>query len=591
MRLPGAALAATIRLKARRWAHPHRQADGPPQAAADTGAASDLEPANTSAITTAPDAAVAQSDPASAAPALAKEKSSAQERWASLARRRHLPPLVRKYVQYRWTVTLAQASERHMSRRDPAENRETRIPDEEQIRVPVIWLTELYTPTTLAALLQGLPPLLAKARYQHPDRGDLVDWVQAARRQGGGAWRALPIVRPPGSRHNVDDIVDDLPDSFTSVTWGIYTLTSTVTAVTAAFHVQEHDAQELQRIINRDVSTRAILTPGGGYKISDVRWQKEESANGWRESLRVAAATWLADRLPGSFHSLVPGQPPTIELLLTEKQRPWEEPPPSEKPKRDWTQLLDLEDWEGYWQSTDMPWLRLHERQIPRWNPSQRHILTFAALRPEFLATITTTEDGASALNQAIYQFHLYVVPFANRQALTALLSELDEQLAAMRDLSERATSQRSPKALTQVQRQLITTGLNGQIVAADITRFAQNEIWWQHDVLDFTKITPSALIPYVTPGLPLAESLRQGQINHGTAIAQAEADLRDLINSSAQLTAATENIRLQRSVRWLAVISLIVAIIAAAATIAALQIASRSPASTPTTHPSSART
>ena len=76
---------------------------------------------------------------------------------------------------------------------------------------------------------------------------------------------------------------------------------------------------------------------------------------------------------------------------------------------------------------------------------------------------------------------------------------------------------------------------------------------------------------------------MRQSQINLGAAVAQAEADLRDLINSSAQLTAAAENIRLQRSVLGLAIISLLVAIIAAAGTVAALHISSR-PA-TPTPH------
>jgi hypothetical protein len=156
-----------------------------------------------SGATAVSDPAIPQSDPDFAAPP-PTEESSTEERWARLSRRRHLPRSVRKYAQYRWNVSLAQASERRMILRDPEENRETRIPDDEQILVPVVWMTELYTPTTLAALLQGLPPLLAKASYQHPDRGDFVDWVQAARRQGGGAWRALPPCRlPPAWDHRV----------------------------------------------------------------------------------------------------------------------------------------------------------------------------------------------------------------------------------------------------------------------------------------------------------------------------------------------------------------------------------------------------
>jgi hypothetical protein len=121
--------------------------------------------------------------------------------------------------------------------------------------------------------------------------------------------------------------------------------------------------------------------------------------------------------------------------------------------------------------------------------------------------------------------------------------------------------------------------------VAADIARFAQNEKWWRHDMLDFTKNNAFRANSLLSTRTASRGTLRRGQIDHGTAIAQAEADLCDLISSSAQLTAAAENIRLQRSVRWLAVISLIVAVIAAAATVSALRIASSPPAPTSTIH------
>ena len=71
------------------------------------------------------------------------------------------------------------------------------------------------------------------------------------------------------------------------------------------------------------------------------------------------------------------------------------------------------------------------------------------------------------------------------------LLRELDEQLAATRDLLRTSDQPaESPKALTQVQQQLIRTGLDSQIVAADISRYASNTTGhWKHDVPDFTKV------------------------------------------------------------------------------------------------------
>ncbi len=167
----------------------------------------------------------------------------------------------------------------------------------------------------------------------------------------------------------------------------------------------------------------------------------------------------------------------------------------------DWTELLDLEDWEGYWQCTDLPWLRLHERKISDSDLPLEDVLTLAALwgdlpailtaeAEDLAVTIRPDEDEARTQDGAIFFLHRRVRRFASRYALSVLLRELDEQLAATRDLSERATSQRSPEALTQVQQQLIRTGLDSQIVAADISRYASNATRWKRDGLRQSRIS-----------------------------------------------------------------------------------------------------
>lgn len=581
---------AAIRLRAGQlgdWYRSHRRR---PQPAPDSDDSTSQTPADASANATAPDSDAPARSEDSADTVTVEERGTQGQRWATLARQQKLPRFIRRYAQRHWMAKEAKAIERLAGRRDADENRDTRIPDSEQVRIAVIWLTELYTSTTLAGLLNGLPPLIAKADDPNPERGDFADWVQAARRQGGGSYRMLPEVLPPGSPHLSTQIIDCLPAGITSVTLGIYTLTSTVTAVTAAFHVQEDHAQELQRIINQDVSTKAIPRANGGYSISGVRSQKEQAADGWRESLRTETANWLAARLPGSFHQLRPSQPPIIELFLTDKQRPWEEQADSGG-IRGWTQLLDLEDLEPYWQCNSMPWLRLRERHFHGWNPSQQNVLILAALRPDLLTMSPTSRDATNDLRQAIHLLHLYIVPLANRWALTALLRELDEQLAATRDLAQRATSERKPKDLDQIRDQVIGTGLDGQIVAADIIRYASDDRSWRYEVLDFTEVVPPALTGTLTPRTSLAEALRQGQIDRGTMITSAEANLRDLLSSTAQLTAAAENIRLQRRVWWLTIVSLIVAAIAAAATVATFYNPGTTPTPAPTVRPSPTQT
>jgi hypothetical protein len=101
------------------------------------------------------------------------------------------------------------------------------------------------------------------------------------------------------------------------VTWGIYALTSTVTA--ALFRLQEDHAAGLQRIVDQAVSARVSPSRPAAATQSATSggW-----TNKWREEVRAGASGWLADRLPGSFHRLRPGELPAIELLVTERQLP-----------------------------------------------------------------------------------------------------------------------------------------------------------------------------------------------------------------------------------------------------------------------------
>ena len=511
-----------------------------------------------------------------------------EQRWWALTRVRYLPPFIERYARRRLDTIAARDMIRYFGRRDVADNQNTRIPEGEEVRVPVIWLTELYTPTTLTGLLNGLPPFLGRAKNTRGKdigrgREDLVEWVQAARRRGGGDWKMLPYVFPADdSRFWPGGLVDALPAEIAFARLGIYTLTSTVTAVTAMFRLDEEHSRVLGSIVNQDMSARAWLLPHGGVGFSDVSGQKQEAADAWRAQLRHDAARWLAERLPGSFHRLAPGQLPTIELLLTEQQMPWEERA-DQQGRRGWTQLLDLEGFDGYWQCADLSCLRLRERRFHGRHRGQRHILTLAGRRPELLRMFPPTSAAAGQLDPAVHRLDFYVMPFANRWALTSLLRELDEQLAATRDLAERSGGRRSPRALTHLQQQLMRTGMDSQIVAADIVGYAQDEASWRRDILDFNEVSPPAVAQQMTSQASLAITMRQGQISQGGRITQAEAGLRDLLNTSAQLTAAAENLRLQRRVIWLTIASLIVAAIAAAVAVLALRMSANTPPATPT--------
>lgn len=436
--------------------------------------------------------------------------------------------------------------------------------------MPVIWLAEVFTPTTVPSLIAGVRDLTSRQRgIRWGADDDPVEWITSTRRRGGGAWRSLPPVRPRGSQFPVDEIVDQVPAGIAYVQLSLHALTSTVTVLTAQLGLEDDRAHGLEGILNREFATRVEMLPDHGHAILRVEEQKVAALEEWRASLRQEAADWLAERFPGSFHRLASGQLPTIEFLVTGQYRPWE--PDTGAGTPGWARMLDLGGWHGYWQCATIPSLRLRERRDSGLRPGQRHCLVLAGREQEFVADSAGGPGGIHILSEAIYRLGLTVTEPLVRWSLTELIRELEEQLAGLQDVADQASRSRTPRALADTQRQLVQTGIDSRIVVNDIVRYAQDP-WWKHGVLDFTEVVPPGLEGQLKPTSSLVEFLRQGQITDGRRVTQLETDMREILSTSAELTSASENLRLQRRVVWLTVIAVIVAIVAAAAAVIALR-------------------
>lgn len=151
--------------------------------------------------------------------------------------------------------------------------------------------------------------------------------------------------------------------------------------------------------------------------------------------------------------------------------------------------MLDLSGSHGYWQCATIPGLRLRQRRESGLPSGQRHRLVLAGIEQEFLADPAGT-GGDDSLPQAIALLGLTMTRLLVRWSLTALIRELEEQLAGLQDVAGQASRRRSPRALTATQQQLLRTGIDSRIAVNDIVRYADDP-WWKHDVLDFTEVVP----------------------------------------------------------------------------------------------------
>jgi hypothetical protein len=99
---------------------------------------------------------------------------------------------------------LAEEDVRYEARRDPATNAATRLPAGEQALMPVIWLAEVFTPTTIDNLAKGLRELAAKTDDASDHTiGDLCGWVLSSRRLGRFAYRKPIFINPLWLKWNV----------------------------------------------------------------------------------------------------------------------------------------------------------------------------------------------------------------------------------------------------------------------------------------------------------------------------------------------------------------------------------------------------
>lgn len=227
----------------------------------------------------------------------------------------------------------------------------------------------------------------------------------------------------------------------------------------------------------------------------------------------------------------------------------------------EWTRTLDTVGWFGYWKCNDIASLRLGERHA-RTRKSGRHAVVLAAPEQELLIN---KSPGSQGLAKVIATLDWSVSALLARWSLSALLRELEEQLPSIQDAADRASQKLSGKTLGKLQQQLLRSGLDSRIVVNDIVRYSQNRAW-SLDVLEFTRVTRAGL-GLKGPEVTLTEWLRQGQADDGRRVLQVEEDLREVLSTNAELTAASTNIRLQ----WIAIG---VAVVAALAAVVAVIIA-----------------
>lgn len=398
---------------------------------------------------------------------------------------------------------------------------------------------------------------------------DLDAWVSGVRKGSGGAWINLNwVTREKESFFAPNRRVDKIPTGISYIHLGLLSITSSLTALVAQFVLEDEEAGRLNFLVNTDRATSTVPQAGLSFRIYDALSQKCEAVDDFRAGIRSDSEEWLRSRFPGFFASRPNGSHPATELMVTEEQEPWEPEEDASRHRR-WLDVLGLSGWFGHWEYERMKSLRMSEVgriNGPTRRRSRKHVIVIAGRRRDLFEKARSGQVDDQSDWYIVQRLHDILPPLIAQFAVSAMLSEMEEELASIRDLTDKALHGSSARSLDRLRTKLLRVGLDGRIVALEIKDLATNEREWRFYVPDFRYVEPEGNSEL------LADVMREGQQKQADRIVRTETSLGELLSTSANLSAAARNLKLQGWVLLLTLISVIAAVVAAWAAVKAIQ-------------------
>jgi len=164
------------------------------------------------------------------------------------------------YKRWQWYRTHGDWGDREFLReRDSEANELTRLPADERLAVPAVWITELYTPSTVPGLLQGID----KLGWTH-GRGmdqNLAKWMSDVRDGRMAGWTNLGLVSPTSEPHFMRERTADLPAGVKAAMPKLMSLTPGLTAMVMCFIFDDECATSVEVPLRADYQTYTERDP------------------------------------------------------------------------------------------------------------------------------------------------------------------------------------------------------------------------------------------------------------------------------------------------------------------------------------------
>lgn len=447
--------------------------------------------------------------------------------------------------------------------RDSEENVRGRLPEGEGVAVPGMWVAELYTPSTVEGLLSGIHRLGWEYGRAHSD--SLAKWMNDVREGRQAGWTSLGLVSPPEERHIMRERTAPLPRGVSAAFPILMSVTPSITAIVMLFVFDDETAAALEAPLRAEYATevkrdplfrlwhvaRYVLFNGSarfGHQWYPPNILRRDAVRSRLQDLEDACISWLKARLPGAFTALNGSRFPTAALLVTEEVRPLTE---DARNIRAFDGIAIGRDYDA-WESDDWPGARL---VLPRGWDAEGTRLSFACRRRDAFPERSGYHEPTSNWTIAQRADDL-VRGLLSRWALTCLLDGYHEVLSALRDRTARDGRYRPVTDLKHLRSLARTTLYDMMACAHEIEDFTESDAQYRWNVMQMTYAQPVR-----GETLDLLQDLRSSQTMRAQQVRREASLLQSTLSTSNDLSQTVSNIRIQRLVVLLTVVSIGIAL------------------------------
>ena len=325
----------------------------------------------------------------------------------------------------------------------------------------------------------------------------------------------------------------------------LHTIAPSITVLVLTCHLDERTGASIDRFLRQDWETIAVPA-GESYEILEPEFGKRQRAAQLRNEIHEALHSWVGRHMPGAFAQGNSEEGLTVDLLLTDRARPFDPAGPEQR----WLSLLGMGHDLHVWRSESLPGGGLMmEQQVDH---STRASAVIAGRRDEMRGRLHDDELVNSLTIER-------VGPLLVLLTVEKLMRHLAERLGDVRD-NVHADGSASDR-LSVLRTTLLPLSSDLRTVTGDAARWAQDP--HRHRLPDFLRQDFRNRAGARTfPELNLTKLILDAITGAAAHLRESDAQLRDGLVISTNLEATAADLSLQRRVAAVATFAAVVAVL-----------------------------